>query len=109
YNESDTRNADPEATLLQTLKDFKDRRKMLRLVLAWLAEFGDLVHVERIKPLARDLSTIELAWLGGLSSAQVENGDLRWKMILRYVESKLGNPSPHFELSDFDNLQTQRR
>ena len=108
-NESGVVNADPERTLLASLREFQDDRKLLKLVLAWLTSFGDLVHVERIKALAGDLSAGELAWLGGLAMHQVESSaDRRWQTVVDFVKKRLGTPMPQFQTSKLDELQTQR-
>ena len=107
-NQTGMKHADPERTLLLTLHEFQDQRKMLKLLLAWLKEYGDLVHVERLKSLAVDITAHELAWLGGLSSHRVEDGDLRWKSIIQMIKERLGSPSPHFTTSKLDELQAKR-
>ena len=43
--DSRIKHADPEAALVQSLTQFRDDRKLLRLVATWLNEFGHLVHV----------------------------------------------------------------
>ncbi len=108
FNKSETNHADPEKTLLQALKEFNEDKKMLKLTLAWLKEYGQLVHVERLRALAVSLSAAELAWLGGLALYQVENADFRWRAIVQFVEKKLGNPSPQFLISPFEELQAKR-
>lgn len=110
FNQSGTKNADPEKTLIQSLKELADDRKTLSLIQGWLREFGPLVHIERLKALANDLTASELAWLGGLAAHQAETGDARWKAIVRYIEDdKLGTPRPHFPSSKLDELQIQRK
>lgn len=108
-NASGTRHADPERTLLQTLREFEDQRKMLRLVLAWLRSYGALVHVERIKALAGDLPAGQLAWLGGLAEHQTQQGDLRWRSISQMIKHILGTPAPRFEMPKLDTLQVARK
>lgn len=107
-NESGNQHADPERTILDSLKDFQEDRKMLKLVLAWLQNYGALVHVERIKSLAENLPAVELAWLGGLASHRIEAGDLRWRSVKQMIEKHLGKSSPHFPTSELDKLQAQR-
>jgi len=108
FNQSGTRNADPEKTLLQTLCEFQNDRKMLTLVMGWLRDYRHLIHVERLKALANKLSASELAWLGGLASHQAEAGDARWKNLVQFVERKLGKPLPNFTSSRLDELQSER-
>lgn len=107
-NQSEVKHADPERTLLRTVQEFKDHRKMLKLTLAWLKEFGELLHVERLKALSEELTLVELAWLGGLSSHRIADGDSRWKSLLHWIESRIGNPKAVFPTSRLDELQTQR-
>jgi hypothetical protein len=107
-NQSGIKHADPELTLIQTIQEFKEHRKMLKLTLAWLKDYGELLHVERLKALAKELSSAELAWLGGLSSYRVEDGDSRWKTLAQWIENRLGSPKAIFPTSRLDDLQTQR-
>ncbi len=108
-NESRAKNADPERTLIASLREFQGDRKLLKLVLAWLSSFGDLVHVERVKALAADLPASELAWLGGVASHQVDvSGDRRWSTVVEYVKKRLGSPMPRFETSRLDQLQAEK-
>jgi hypothetical protein len=105
-NESQVKNADPECTLLASLKELQEDRKLLKLILAWLAVYGDLVHVERIKALAAELSNTELAWLGGLSSHQ--GNDRRWNSVTEFVKKRLGRHVLRFQPSQLDLLQAER-
>jgi hypothetical protein len=105
-NKSKTKNADPEKTLLASLNEFGEDRKLLKLVLAWLVEFGDLVHIERVKALAANLSTKELAWLGGIAALQ--KGDRRWSTVVEFVRKKLGRYPPIHQVSQLDLLQAER-
>jgi hypothetical protein len=105
-NKSKTRNADPERTLLASLGEFGEDRKLLKLVLVWLAEYGDLIHVERVKALAADLSTKELAWLG--SVAAIQKGDRRWSSVVESVKKRLGRFPPKHQMSQLDLLQAER-
>lgn len=107
-NASGVRHADPERALLDTLKEFHQDRKMLKLVLAWLNSYGSLVHVERVKALSSKLSMIELAWLGGLAEKQIAQGDLRWRSISQMVKQRIGKPSPHFQIEALDEYLLQR-
>ncbi len=111
-NSSKASDADPEATLVESLKEFQNDRKLLALILAWLKEFGDLVHVERVKAMIPNLSANELAWLGGLAQHQVthsaSNRNSRWQSIVATAQKHLGKPAPLFETSKLDNLQSER-
>ena len=111
-NESGTKNADPEQTLLASLCEFQDDRKLLKLALAWLGEYGDLVHVERIKALAAERSAVELAWLGGIARHQTEGvhsrADRRWHTVAEMVRKRLGVPCPRFQTSQLDELLARK-
>lgn len=109
FNTSQTRHADPERTLLASVTEFREHRKTLSLVLGWLGEWGDLVHVERLKSLSADLSAADAAWLGGLAAHQLAHGDLRWKAVVDSVERRMGLPMPRFPTSRLDELQAQRK
>jgi hypothetical protein len=99
--------ADPERTFIGSLKEFQDDRKLLGLILSWLREFGSLLHTERIKALAADLSAAELAWLGGIAHWQSQE-DRRWRVICSLIEKKLGKPAPRFQTSKLDELQAEK-
>ncbi|MBF0299964.1 MAG: hypothetical protein HQK51_14660 [Oligoflexia bacterium] len=107
-NSTKTKHADPERTLIKTIQEFQESRKMLRLVLAWLDEYGELIHVERLRALMKELSAINLSWLGGISNYMVQKGDLRWRAIEQVVREHFGNPTPKFSTSKLDELQAQR-
>lgn len=103
------KNADPEATLILSLKEFYEDRKILKIVISWLDEFGDLVHVERLKILARKLNARDQAWLGLIADYMVNvRKDYRFKKILEMVENHLGNPPAFFEQSKFMELHFER-
>jgi hypothetical protein len=99
---------DPEKTFLKSISEWNDQRKTLKLLLAWMEEYGDLFHVERMRYFAGSLSAIEIAWLGGFASHQVSRKDLRWQAIEKFCHSKLGTPMPQFTTSTFDLLQAER-
>lgn len=111
-HQSKIHNADPEKTIVESLKEFQDDRKMLALILAWLIEFGDLVHVERVKALMSDLSANELAWLGGIAHYQVTRSttarNSRWQTVMDTTQKRFGKLTPHFETSKLDDLQAKR-
>jgi len=112
HSHSKVQHADPEVTIIDSLKEFQNDRKILALILAWLDEFGDLVHVERIKALTHNLPANELAWLGGIAHRQTINRtaskNLRWQTIVDTIQKRLGKQKPHFETSRLDELQSKR-
>lgn len=78
---------DPEAALLATAYHAGRDRKLLVLVAAWLDEFSDLVHVERLLALLRrDRSVTEsdgslgIRVLGGWAH-RLARSDRRWARI----------------------------
>jgi hypothetical protein len=106
---SKIKNADPEATLILSLKEFHEDRKLLKLVISWLDEFGDLVHVERLKVLAKGLNARDQAWLGLIAEYMTNvQKDHRFKKILNLVKIHLGKPSPFFEQPKFLELHFER-
>lgn len=99
--------ADPEITLLKSLSFLQEERKFLSLILTWLNEYGHLVHVERIKSLARDLSPQEMAWLGGIASTMARR-DRRWLSIERMVNQSIKIPRKGFPTSKLDVLVAKK-
>jgi hypothetical protein len=94
--------ANPEQTIIETIKsgEFPADRKLFSLMLLWLNEFVDLVHVERLKGLLGELAPFELAIMGGLATKCLKMGDFRWKAILNEVQKKLGKHPPKFDVGD---------
>lgn len=105
-------NVDPEMTLVSSFKEFYDDRKLVGLILSWLQEFGDLVHVERLKSLAGNLTAFEYAWLGGLAHHQLATSNSaahrRWQVIVELAKRKLGEVMPQFPTRKLDELQVER-
>jgi hypothetical protein len=97
--------ADPELAFVRSLSEWGTERKTLKLLLAWIDRMGDLVHIERLKSLADTCNAVELAWLGGFASIQVNKKDLRWAAIEKFCQKKLGPKMPRFEISKLDTLQ----
>lgn len=100
--------ADPERTILDCLSLFQDDRKLLALILAWLLEYGALLHLNRLCALAKKLTPLELAWLGGLA-AHMHAGNRRWKTVERFVEKRLYGQRRRFSPSRLDTLAIQRK
>lgn len=100
--------ADPERTLIESLNRFQEERKILRLILAWIKDFGDLLHVERLKALSKNLTPFELAWLGGLAS-YATGWDRRWYGLEKEVSKRLGEPKPIFKTTKLDELVAKRQ
>jgi hypothetical protein len=99
-------NANPELTIIETIKshEFPSDKKMFSLMLLWLEEYLELVHVERLKNLLKDLSAYELALLGGIALKCLNKGDHRWKMIILLIQKKIGKKEIHFNDGNDDDL-----
>ena len=99
-------NSNPELTIIETIKshEFPTDKKMFSLMLLWLDEYLELVHVERLKNLLKDLNAYELALLGGIALKCLNKGDHRWKMIILLVQKKIGKKEIHFNDGNDDEL-----
>jgi hypothetical protein len=74
---------DIEQTIIDTLPHLRDDLKLLQLLLTWLQQMGDLVHVERLKALAKTLDLTDLAFLGAI--AEFTKTEFRsWELISNY-------------------------
>lgn len=93
--------SDPESALIDFLKsgEFPDDRKMISLILAWLKEYSELIHIERLKTLLNDLGSLELAILGGLARKCMRFGDFRWNTIINYINKRNTGPL-RFDLNE---------
>ncbi|MCC7441964.1 MAG: hypothetical protein IT285_10035, partial [Bdellovibrionales bacterium] len=111
-NQSGVRDADPERILILSLPEFREDRKLLKLVMAWLIEYGDLLHVERLRSLARELPVESLTWLGGLANHQAygsgSKGDRRWLALLNFIKERIGPIKKQVPASRLDELQAKR-
>ncbi len=107
--DSRAKHADPEATLVRSLSQFHEDRKLLRLVVTWLNEFGHLVHVERLKSLAKNLDKIEYAWLGVLADHMSEDqGDTRFRTIRDLARKQMGEAPAFFEDASLHKLHYEK-
>ena len=93
--------ADPEETLIEALQLFREERKLLAIILGWLALYGDLIHIARLRALAQRLNAEHLAWLGGLALHAAET-DRRWDAIAQFVRKKLGEGEKTFATTKLD-------
>ena len=100
--------ADPEQTIIQALKEVGEDRKLLSLVIGWIEEFSDLVHVERLRVLAKNCAALELAWLGGIASYAAEK-DRRFEAITSFVKKTLGENWKGITASKLDKLAAKRK
>lgn len=99
---------DPESALIALVqsKEFPEDKKMLSLALLWLKHYSKLVHVERLKTLAKKLLPSELAILGGIASKCVASGDYRFKIIARLAEQNL--KKKNFAIGDSETFIQMR-
>ncbi len=97
--------SDPETALIAFLesREFPEDRKMISLILAWMKEHSELVHIEHLKTLIEPLGSFELAVLGGIALNCLKNGDFRWKTIISYVK-KRNTGKPRFEVDESEFL-----
>lgn len=80
--------ADPERTLLDAIRILPGDPKLLRVVLAWLEKVHDLIHVERIRSFADDLSGDQWVALGVVALKQVASGDRRFALLSDIAQKK---------------------
>lgn len=101
--------ADPETALIAFLqsREFPEDRKMISLILAWLKEHSNLVHIERLKTLIEPLGSFELAILGGIALKCLGYGDFRWKTILSFIK-KRNTGKIRFEVEESEYLLSKK-
>jgi hypothetical protein len=90
FNSKSSLVCDPENALINFLNsgEFPEDRKMITLILAWLKEYSNFVHIERLKSQIDSLGSFELAVLGGLALKCVQFGDFRWRTIISFVKKR---------------------
>lgn len=91
--------ADPEQTIIDVVRLFREEPKAFKMLLAWLAKYSDLVHVERIRALAADLDDFEKRLIGALALKQVECGDRRFSLVADWVKKSLGSRKPSSQMT----------
>lgn len=99
---------DPESALIALVQsnEFPDDKKMMGLALLWLTQYSKLVHVERLKTLAKKLSPHESATLGAIASKCAKDGDHRWKAIVKLANQV--KPTKSFSTGDGDSFIKMR-
>jgi hypothetical protein len=109
FNARTTVVADPETALMAFLesKEFPEDRKMVSLILAWMKEHSELVHIERLKTLIESLGSFELAVLGGIALKCLKNGDFRWKTVIRFIK-KRNTGRPRFDVDESEFLISRK-
>ena len=81
---------DIEETLIESLPYIQSDLKLLFLLLSWLQEMGDLVHIEKLKVLAKEIPPEDLAFLGAI--ANYTQGKFRkWNLLVSFAQRKLSN------------------
>jgi hypothetical protein len=100
YNNS-SREVDPERLIIKTIPRMKEDRKLLSLMVSWLSIYSDLIHVERLKQLAkRSLSVNDFPWFQAVGN-KIGKSDPRWKILGKIHEEKQ-------VVSQWDELQSRR-
>lgn len=109
FNVSSKACVDPETALVELVSsgEFPEDKKMMGLALLWLKHFSKLVHVERLKALAKDLGALELALLGAISKKCVAYGDFRFRTIENLARKKISG-SPKFAVGDSETFIKMR-
>ncbi|OFZ82615.1 MAG: hypothetical protein A2583_07910 [Bdellovibrionales bacterium RIFOXYD1_FULL_53_11] len=79
---------DIEQTIIDTLPFLPGDLKLLILLLTWLDEMGDLIHLERIKTMAKVLPPTELAFLGAIAEF-TKKRYRNWQLISAFARKKL--------------------
>lgn len=90
--------ADPEATLIEAIKLSISDTKVFRMLLAWLEKTRELIHVERLRTLAKDLSQGELVVLGVVALKQVRAGDRRFLILVHFSKEHLKSKKSKLKL-----------
>lgn len=109
FNQKSEIVSDPETALISFLeaREFPEDRKMISLILAWLKEHSNLVHIERLKTLIEPLGSFELAVLGGIAQKCLSYGDFRWRTIIGYIK-KRNTGKLRFETEESEYLLSKK-
>ncbi len=102
FNAKGATNANPEDVIIQTIKskEFPNDRKIFELMLLWIEEYLEFIHVEKLKVSLKELNAFELALMGAVATKAFKLGDHRFKVIIREVHKKLGKKTLHFGEGD---------
>ncbi len=103
FNSEGHLNYNPEKAIIDTVRsgEFPRDKKMFGLMLLWLQNYHNLVHVDRLKILLKELDSFQMGLMGGLATKCLKMGDFRWRTIIREVEKKLKKSATNFH-SDSD-------
>ena len=77
--------ADPEQTIVDMLGAFYEDRKLYRMLLAWLDATSDLIHMERLNALSKELPP-GLRVVLGATALKLLPRDRRWKLIAEAMQ-----------------------
>lgn len=100
YNTSNEE-VDPERLIVATIPLLKNDRKLLSLSISWISAYSDLLHVERLKQLAKKtLLTVDLPWFHAIGN-KIAKTDPRWKILGKQQADKIA-------ISQWDELQSLR-
>lgn len=105
FNSKSEECVDPETAIIELVSsgEFPEDKKMMGLALLWLKHFSKLVHVERLKTMAKDLGALELALLGAIARKCVADGDFRFRVIEKLAKKK-NSGSPKFDIGDSETF-----
>lgn len=86
------RDISPEEAIIETIKsdEFPKDRKMFSLMYLWLIKNNHYVHIERLKNFSKKLDIYHLSLLGAMS-AKISLVNHKWKVLVKFVEKKMGN------------------
>jgi hypothetical protein len=80
--------SDPEKTIIQILPAFFEDRKLFRMLLTWLDIVSDLIHIERLIPLATNLDASSKIVLAAIS-LKLQKRDRRWRIVHQKLEKEI--------------------
>jgi len=93
------KSADPEQAIVDLLPSFFEDRKLFRMLLVWLDTVSDFIHIERLRPLSKNLSPNLKLVLGALS-LKLTPKDRRWKLISERIKLELKDTKLDFNVPD---------
>ncbi len=82
------KSADPERTIVDVLQSFFVDRKLFRMLLTWLGTTTELIHIERLKALSKDLSP-NLKVVLAVVAKKLARQDRRWKFLYEHLKVEL--------------------
>lgn len=88
--------ADPEKTIIALTPSFFVDRKLFRMLLTWLKTTSELIHIERLKQLSKDMAP-NLKVILAVIAKKLLKQDRRWKLIEEHVKKKLHGKTLTFQ------------